>query len=159
MTTNPNRPFRLVREGEEVFLIFEGETERTPVKVVWARPITAKGGPLCIVDRQKRQLAMLSGLDSLDEQSRRVAADELTRRYLMPRITRVVRATASFGIRYWHVETDLGERHFALKQASKNALWITDEQLVLRDTLGCLYEINPFSGLDARSRAEVEKVL
>ena len=57
------------------------------------------------------------------------------------------------------VETNLGERRFALKHASKHAIWLTDDHLVLKDTLGCRYEIKPYSALDVRSRAEVEKVL
>jgi len=36
---------------------------------------------------------------------------------------------------------------------------LTDDHLVLEDTLGCRYEIKPFSALDARSRAEVSKVI
>jgi len=159
MQVNQHREFRLVRQGDEVLLAYEGGTETIPVRLAWARPITGKGGAVCIVDRQKNQLAMLPSLDALDPESRKVAQEELARRYLMPRITRVISATASFGVRYWHVETDLGERHFALKQASKNATWVSEDHLILRDTLGCLYEINPFSALDSRSRAEVDKVL
>ena len=68
-------------------------------------------------------------------------------------------ATANYGIRYWHVETNLGERRFALKHAGKNAFWLTDDHLMLRDTLGCRYEIRSFSALDPRSQAEVQGVI
>ncbi len=150
---------QLLRRGDEVFVRRDGEESRTPVKLVWARPISARGGEICLVDRDKREVGMLQGLHELDEESRRIAEEELARRYLVPRITRVIRTSASFGVRYWHVETDLGERTFALRHASKNAVWIDDDHLVLCDALGCRYEIRPYSALDARSRAEVEKVI
>ena len=149
---------RFLRQGDTVVLR-RGDDGDTPVKLVWARPVSRRGGDICILDRDKREVGMLRGLDELDDESRRIAEEELSRRYLVPRITRVVRTSANFGIRYWHVETDRGERTFALKQASKNAVWIDDDHLMLRDTLGCRYEIRPFSELDLHSRAEVEKVI
>ena len=77
----------------------------------------------------------------------------------MPTVARVVSVTVNLNIRYWRVETDLGERLLALKQTSKNAVWLSDDHLVLRDTMGCLYEVNPLSALDPRSKAEVEGIL
>ena len=162
---------RLVRRGDEVFARFVGDGDDTPVKLVWARPVSARGGEVCIMHRKPtdgadrdggagtREVLMLASLDCLEPESRRVAEEELGRRYLVPRITRVYRTSAHFGVRYWHVKTTLGERRFALRHASKNAIWITDDHLVLRDTMGCLYEIQPYSALDATSRAEVEKVI
>ena len=138
----------------------EDADAEVPVKLVWVRPISGRGGEVaCLDPKKKTEVAMLSSLAALDPDSRRVAEEELGRRYLVPRITRVLRATANFGVRYWHVETDLGERRFALKHAAKNAVWITEDHLVLRDTLGCRYEIKPYSVLDRASRAEVEKVI
>jgi len=156
----PANHVQLLRREDQVFLRFHRGGTQTPVKVVWARPISGRGDEVCFVDpAQKKEVLMLESLEALDPASRAIAEEELSRRYLVPRITRVIRATASFGVRYWHVETDLGERRFALKHASKNAVWVSEEHLVLRDTLGCRYEINPFSSLDPRSRAEVERVI
>jgi len=150
--------YRLTRRGDRVMLHADGD-EPVAVRIVWARPISARGAEISLLDDQKREALMLSGLDDLDADSRAIAEEELAKRYFIPRITRVVSAVANFGIRYWRVETDLGERRFALKQASKNAVWLTDDHLVLRDTLGCRYEIRPYADLDERSRAEVEKVI
>ena len=151
--------FRLLRRGARVFIQFADSDVQKPVKLVWARPITGRGGALSLLDDKKKEVAMLENLDCLDGESRRIAEEELGGRYLIPRITRVIRASANFGVRYWHVETDLGVRQFALKNANKNAVWVSDEHLVLQDTLGCRYEVKPFSALDPRSRAEVDKVI
>jgi hypothetical protein len=156
---NSVREFKLMREADRVFLQFADAEGKTPVKVVWARPISGRGAEVSFVGTDKQEVLMLEGLDALDPVSRKIAEEELAHRYVFPRVTRVISATASFGVRYWHVETDIGERKFALKNASKNAVWITDDHLVLNDTLGCRYEVRPFSALDEHSRSEIEKVL
>ncbi len=153
------KDIRLVREGDQLFVVLPNPETKKPVKLVWARPISARGRDISIMDREKKEVLMLANLDELDAASRSVAEEEIARRYILPKITRVVSATAAFGIRYWHVETNLGERHFALKNATKNAVWVTDDHLLLQDVLGCRYEIKPYSALDLRSRAEVEKVI
>ena len=171
MMNKSTQDIRLVRRGDEVFVRLGGDGDETPVKLVWARPVSARGGEVCLMSRRPvgegdtggpagaEEVLMLPSLDVLEPESRRVAEEELARRYLVPRITRVLRTSANFGVRYWHVHTTLGERRFALRHASKNALWVTDDHLVLRDTMGCRYEIRPYSALDAASRAEVEKVI
>lgn len=146
-------------EGDQLLLRRAGETADTAVKVVWARPISTRGGEIAILTQEQKELYTLPGLDALDPDSRKAAEADLARRYTFPRILRVREATADFGIRYWRVETDRGERHFAMRHAFKNAIWLTPDHLVLQDTFGCRYEINPYSALDEKSRAEVEKVL
>ena len=153
------KDFELLREHDQVFIQFRDTGTKTPVKLVWARPLTSRGTQVSLVDEKKREVLMLDSLDWLSPASRKIAEEELRRRYVLPRITRVIQTSADFGVRYWRVETNLGERRFALKHASKHAIWLTDDHLVLEDTLGCRYEIKPYSALDGRSRAEVEKVL
>ena len=153
------KQIRLRWKEDRVLMSRGNSAEGTPVKLVWARPITGRGGTISVLDGKKNELALLENQDALDPDSRKVAEEELTKRYLVPRITRVIKTMANFGIRYWHVETDRGERRLALKNASKNAFWVSEDHLMLRDTMGCLYEIGSFSALDARSRSEVEKVI
>lgn len=150
---------RLSRRDGQVYVRFKCKDDLIPVKLVWARPISARGGEISLVDKDKSEVHMLDSLTDLDPESRMIAEEELDTRYLVPRITRVVRADASFGVRYWHVETNLGPRRFALKNAAKNAVWLDSEHLILQDTLGCRYEVKPFSELDTKSKAEVEKVI
>ena len=157
--SDATREYRLLEDGDRVLIRFGDDGEARPVKLVWARPISGRGGEVSVVGEDKEEVMMIESLEALDADSRRVAEKALSARYLLPRITRVVCAEAMFGVRYWHVETTLGERRFALKNADRNAVWLSDEHLVLKDTLGARYEIDPFSGLDARSQAEVEKVI
>ncbi|MHC4480477.1 MAG: DUF1854 domain-containing protein [Planctomycetota bacterium] len=157
--SGPGRQCTLRRQGDQVLLRIGDESEAVPVRIVWARPVSGRGRQVCFLDEQKREVLMIDSLDGLDPESRRVAEAELERRYLIPKITRVVRTAAHFGSRYWEVETDRGPRRFAMKDPAKNAVWISDDHLILRDTLGNRYEIPSFATLDQWSRSQVAKVL
>ena len=131
----------------------------TNLTVNVARHISGKGQEVSIVGEDKKEILMLESLDRLDPESRRVAEEELEKRYLVPKIIRVINTRAHFGNRYWEVETDRGRRRFAMKDPNKNVIWLSGDQLIIRDTLGNRYEIESFSGLDPASRAEAEKVI
>jgi hypothetical protein len=133
--------------------------EPVPVKVLWVRPISGRGREVSIVGLDKKELCLLGSLDCLEPASRRVAEEELNRRYLVPRITRVRRTSAHFGNRYWDVQTDRGPRRFLMRDPNKNAVWVTEDRLVIRDSLGNRYEIEAFSKLDPVSRTEAERVM
>ena len=152
------REFSLVRKHDQVFLK-RADGSEVSVRVVWTRPISGRGREISLLDEKKKEVLMLENLDLLDPASRSIVETELEKRYLVPRITRVISTSAHFGSRYFRVETHLGPRHFVLNDPNKNVTWVTADHMVIRDTLGNRYEINPLSGLDARSRAEVDKVI
>ena len=152
-------PFTLVRKLDQVLVKFSNSGDELPVRLAWARPIYDRGGDICILDEKKREVVMVSSLESLDAKSRKIAEDELARRYLIPTITRVISANPHLGNRYWHVDTELGERKFLMKDPTRNVIWITKDHLILRDAIGNRYEVASLSALDAFSRAEVLKVI
>lgn len=150
---------RLIKKQDRTYAVFTDGDEEIPVKIVWARPVSAKGHEVSLVGEDKKELMMLQSLDCLDEESRKIAENELEQRYLVPRVTKVWSAGATFGSWYWDVETDKGRRKFAMRNPSKNVTWITDDRLLMRDTLGNRYEIESYVGLDTRSQAVLERVL
>ena len=155
----PAREFVLARKDDQVVIRFADGGDEVPVRLVWARPIYGRGREVCLLDANKHEILTLPGTECLDAESRRIAEDELAKRYFIPRITRVMHTEAHFGNRYWHVDTDVGERRFTMKEPARNAVWVTDDHLVVRDTLGNRYEVKPFSALDAASRLEVLKII
>lgn len=154
----PPKPFTLVRKADRVFIRFDGAEEK-PAKIVWARPVSGHGREVAILDEKKKELALVPDLKALDAESRRIAEDELERRYLTSRILRVISTTALFGTRYWKVETTRGETKFVIKSINKDVTWISDDHLMIRDALGNRYEIESLAKLDDKSRAEIDKVL
>jgi len=151
--------FKLHRRQGQVFLRFEREERELPVRVLWARPLTQRGRHISFLDEHKKEVAMVDGPDCLDPESAQIVAEELEQRYLLPQIMRVYKTSAEYGTRYWDVETDLGRRAFAMRDPYKNVIRVSEDRVVLRDTIGNSYEIVSLAGLDKRSRNEVQKVL
>ena len=152
-------PFRLVKEHDSVFLRFDGDGERTRVKILLARPLTARGGEIAFLDEKKKEIAMVESLDALDADSRKIAMEELEKRYLSARVTRVLRAWNQLGARYFEVETDRGPRTFVIQSVNRHIAWGTEDRLLFRDTLGNRYEVPSLRKLDARSLAELDNVI
>jgi len=157
--SNENNSFKLIRKLDRVHIRFDDGAEEKPVKLVWARPVSGAGQEISVVDQDKKEVVMIRHLDDLDPESRQIAEEELDQRYLMSRITRVVKTVASFGSRYWDVETTRGRQKFLMKDPSKNVIWVTDDRMVIRDTVGNRYEIESYSALDAKSKVEIERVI
>lgn len=153
------KTFTLSRKKSQLLLRFHDASVDIPVKVVRARPLTAPDGEISFLNDDKKEVAYIENAESLDPVSAALAREELSKRYFMPRITQVFRAHAEFGSRFFEVETEAGFRHFALRESHKNALWITGDHLILRDTIGNRYEIPSIAGLDERSQTEIGKVL
>ena len=149
---------RLVDRLGQVFASIDGGDE-VPVRVVWARPLTAHGDAVGLVTSEKEEVATLDSLDDLDPDSRRVAESALSERYLMAKVERVNSTDPHFGNRYFDVETDRGPAKFILKDPNRNVTHVTPDHIILRDTQGNRYEIAFLAGLDARSRANIDKVI
>jgi len=149
----------LRRKMDQLLAKLQGSDEELPAKIVWARPVSGRGREVSVLGRDNREIAYLQDLSELDDQSLEVAQAELARRYLVPRITKVTRADANYGNRYWRVETDRGTRTFLMKDPAANMIRLTADRLILRDALGNRYEIESLASLDEASRAFIERVL
>ena len=52
--TAPEREIHLLREADRVFASFGDGDEKTPVRLVWARPISGRGGEVSILDGENK---------------------------------------------------------------------------------------------------------
>ena len=150
---------KLIRKHDQVLVEFDDNNESVSVKIVWARPVTGRGKEVSIVDKDKKEILSLSCLDRLDPKSRVIATEELEHRYLMPGISKIAGITVNFGNRYWDVETNHGDRRFVMKDPNDYITQVSEDHYVIRDTLGNRYEIESFSALDAKSQAEMHKIM
>ncbi len=148
----------LSRRLDRVFAAIDA-AEPVPVRLVWARPITGRGGDIALLSDKKACLAMLSGIEAFPIESRAIAQGELDRRYCIARISRVHTTRVDFGNRYWDVDTDRGRRRFLLREPSKNVSRVAPDQVLIRDTLGNRYVIESLAALDQASRAEADRAL
>ncbi len=150
---------RLFTQADSVMAEIDGE-EAVAVKLVYARPISARDRELAIMDvKGKKEFAWLESLTSLDENSRQVAEDSLWKTYRIARVTRVNDSHVNHGHRYLKVSTNRGDRYFNLREPGKNVTRLTNDHLVIRDSMGNRFEIPSIQALDAESQEHLERVL
>ncbi len=149
--TGTNKSLKLEERDGKVLARLDG-SEPVPVRVVYARPVTAAGSDVWILNEKGETQASVGDLGQLDADSRGVAERALAQRYFLPRIVRVLSATVAYGQRTLRVETDRGSRAFALKNVNRNVLWLGEDRLIIRDTAGNRYEIRSLGALDPASR-------
>lgn len=129
------------------------------VKPVWAAPLSHPGRFLSLVNAKGEEITTIADLATLPSASQKAVKEEIRRRYLTPIISRIVSARSEFGITYWTVETDRGQREFVTQSLQENAQWIGDGHLVLVDVDGNRFEIEDLSSLDTASQEYIERIV
>lgn len=151
---------RLWREDGKVMYQDAGVSEPLAVRVVWARPLSDRNGPVAVMMAgKKKEVAYYPSLDALSGESRRVALEELAAGMILPRITAIHRVRPRFGSYYWDVETDKGRRKFVLNSPENNHIRPRSDVVIIRDVTGNCFEIAPVSALDPASKYEFDRVL
>jgi hypothetical protein len=98
-------------------------------------------------------------LDELALESRAIAIADLQRRYLTATVRTVTHIKTEFGVTYWHVTTDRGDRDFVIQNLSESCIWLSDRHILLVDVDGNRFEIPDRDALDPDSRARLDAVL
>ncbi len=150
---------RLHKEADSILASID-DGESVPVLLVYARPISAPEGQISIMDiKGKKELAWLDSLQDLDSKSRSLAESELWKAYRIAKVTRITESYVNHGHRYLRVETNRGDRYFNLREPGKNITRLSDDHLIIRDSMGNRYEIESIAALDDDSRFNLERVL
>ena len=153
---------KLIQKGDAIFARLDDaeETEEVEVKLIYACPVSARHRKISVFDRNdKTEIAWLETLDELDEESRKVAEQSLQLRYQISEIQSVDHTFVNHGHRYLKVQTDRGFRYFNLKEPGKNVTWLSDDHLLIRDSMGNRYEVPSLAQLDSESREKLDQVL
>ncbi|MBC8141810.1 MAG: DUF1854 domain-containing protein [Armatimonadetes bacterium] len=129
------------------------------VKLYQSAPLSRPNRYISLQSGKSEEILMVSDLSDLTEESRKIATEELARRYLTARVLRVSEIRTEFGITYWHVDTDKGERDFVIQSMAESCLWLSDDHLLLTDSDGNRFEIVSRTALDAPSRAAIDSIL
>ena len=150
---------RLHKQADNIMASLDGE-DAVPARLVYARPISAPCGQISIMDiKGKKELAWLNSLQDLDSNSRKLAETELWKTYRISKVSHITESYVNHGHRYLRVETDRGNRYFNLREPGKNISRLSDDHLIIRDSMGNRYEIESIMALDADSRFNLERVL
>ena len=140
-------------------MTIEGDRSYTRVKVVRAAPLSEPNRYICFLDIKDEAICMVKDLHELCQDNHMIIREELNTRYLTAYVSSVNALRNEYGVSYWDVETDRGQREFVAKNVAENARWLGDNRLFILDVDGNRFEFSDLTQLDKRSKALIEGVL
>jgi hypothetical protein len=140
-------------------LTVDNDRSYLKAKVVLAAPLSRPREHVSILDGKGEEIVMLPDLEALDAESRRVAEQELQRRYLTCQVRQLVSLRQEFGVTYWEADTDRGVRDFVIRDHQENCVWLSETHLLLIDVDGSRFEIPDRRLLDERSQQLLDSIL
>ena len=136
-----------------------GSQTHLDVSIVRSFPLSHENSYYGLLSGRLDDIGIILDPTELDEESQRVIAQEMERRYFTTLIQSVNSIREEFGATYWDVETDRGHRTFVGKHLRDNVSYLSDKRILIYDVDGNRYEIRDFNGLDETSRSMILRVI
>lgn len=114
---------------------------------------------ISVRDAEKDEIGMIRDCAAFGESDRKLLEEELSRRYYMPVVKKILGIKERFGFSYWEVETADGKMHFTMQDTYRNMIRISDRRIILLDADGNRFEIPDVTALDAKSIRKIELYL
>jgi hypothetical protein len=105
------------------------------------------------------EFGLLRNWRKLDPESRSIVEQELARRYLYPRLKRILSLTDYSGTQVCVFETDRGLREVTLRDVRDNVVYLGHNRVLLTDAENNRYDVPDIAALDRQSRAYLTRVL
>ena len=140
-------------------LTIKDDRSYVTVKPVWAAPLSRPDTYLALLNGKGEEIILIPDPQELSEESFRAVSQELHRRYLTATVLKILSARQEYGATYWDVETDRGQREFITQNLQENALWLSDDHLLLLDVNGNRFEVPSVSSLDIHSHHIIDDIL
>jgi hypothetical protein len=147
------------RHGAILRLIIEDEGCWLKVSVVRIFPLSGPQRYLSVRDGANKEVGIIVEPNELDAENRRLVAEELERRYLVPVVRRIIAVKERFGTVEWEVETDRGIGKFTMRNVRENVLQPSPDRYLFSDVEGNRYDVRDLTALDAASQAFVQRYL
>ena len=156
---NP-KDVRLFREPPwKLRLTIAGDRSYLMVRVVRAAPLSQPSRYICFLDEKNEVIWTVEDPSVLDADTRRILQEELDQRYMTAAIEVINSLRNEFGVSYWDVQTNRGNREFVVRNVSESAQWISPRRLLLIDVDGNRFEIPDIDVLDKRSFGLIDMVI
>jgi hypothetical protein len=129
------------------------------VKLYQAWPLSFPNRYLSLLDAAGEEIVLVDDLAALTPASRAIATEELKRRYLTAKVRSVQEIRTEFGVTYWHVDTDKGERDFVVQSMTESSVWLSESHLMVIDVDGNRFEFEDLGAFDLVSERLLGTVL
>jgi hypothetical protein len=127
-------------------------------RVKRAFPFSATDNFLSIQDASGKEVGLISAVEQLDEESKRLVAEELDRRYFTPKITGVESLKNEGGMWTFVVQTQRGVAQFFVRNWRDSSHEIAPGRVQINSVDGQRFEIEKWSELDPKSQTMLEQL-
>ena len=115
---------------------------------------------ISVLDKDNKEIGMISDLSVLAEEDAEAIRNELNRKYYTPVVKSIISMKDKFGFSYWKVMTDEGELSFTLHDTFHSLMKVDGgSRLFITDIDGNRYEIPDIEALDSKSYKKIELFL
>jgi hypothetical protein len=129
------------------------------VTLVRLFPLTEPERWISLVEMNGKEVGILKDASRLGHDALRLARDELRRRYLVPRITRILTCRPRGDLVEWTVESDRGQQKFLTRDLREQIKEHMPTRLSIVDVEGNRYDIPDLAALDPESRRRLDAQL
>jgi hypothetical protein len=135
--------------------------ERTYLSTQIARafPLSKPDTYIGLRDSKDKDIGMLLSLDGLAPESRKIAEDELNRRYFLPRVIKVNKVKKEFETVTFDVVTDRGPRVYTVQNMRESSLEVSPGRVLVSDRTGARFEIPDVNAAGKEVLAVMGRVL
>lgn len=124
-----------------------------------AFPLSKPAEFLSLQGADGKEIAMLRGLEGVEDATRRLLDEELDRRYFTPRIERIDGLRQEAGMWRFNVQTQRGPAEFFVRNWRDSAVEIAVDRWQIMSVDGGRFEIPDLSRLDAGSLRLMDALL
>ncbi len=114
-------------------------------------PISGLMKYISLLDEEGNEVMIIRDIEQLMPDSKQAILSCLNERYMIPKITRLIKRTEKFKIWMWTVETDRGIYTFEIINSYQTIKILYDGRILIKDGNDNLYEIPDLYALDKRS--------
>ncbi|MBQ5825650.1 MAG: DUF1854 domain-containing protein [Clostridia bacterium] len=114
-------------------------------------PVSGLMKYISLLDEEGNEQMIIRNVDNLLPESKEALLSCLNERYMIPKITKLVKRTEKFLIWMWTVETDRGEYTFEIINSYQSIKILYDGRILIKDGNDNRYEIPDLYALDKRS--------
>ena len=103
-----------------------------------------------------KEIGMIRHMSDFDEETQKLFAEELDRRYFTPELKKINSVKDKFGYLYWDVVTTAGNVTFVLNNPFSNIRILEDGRILINDIDGNVFQISDPKKLDSASLKKIE---
>lgn len=140
-------------------LILEGEACYPRVRIVRCFPLSAGSVYVSMRDWDNKEIGIVEDPSRLNEQSMRIVAEELDKRYFVSEVKDIHKVENRHGYTIFDVHTNRGRRVFNVHDRRRNIVHLEQGRVFMIDTDGCQYDIPDYRALSTHAQRQLYKIL